>query len=289
MAEVFAIERGGRSFALKVARATPAGEGSPVSAPHTRALRLLTGLVVEEPVDCGEILRAEGKYLRAVGSPAVVRCLDEEELRDGDEVRHALLLERLEGPTLWQAVRSKRSPGLAAVVEVVNCLLDLREKTGEPWHGDITASNVLLDESIRLIDPAASGWLRDEDDVLDLLLATPECDPWLSGSEVAGVGSLIATVTTGAHLLHRASPDRPRRALSDELRAKLQRASRNSRGGWTVNIPYIPLPSEVAPAMPQEVEALCLACLGLARNSEQLTTTAEPSLEKVLSVLRPFV
>lgn len=247
--------------ALKLARESVAAQ--PPEPLATHELWFHTGSIGRWAPDPAEIIAAEARALDAVQHPAFPRLLASGPAEGGAPAY--LATEWIEGAN-GRAAPERLT--LARVAEVARALADVASALA--YHGDIKPENLLVDATGRthILDPSSGAAERDENGELLSMLATPSYNPFLLPSDVPALGLVLAEVLTGRQLLleSRCAVPRP---VGPVLERDLG-AARGLGHGHAEHLRSLPLPRELNPAIPAELEAIALRCLGLGLQGEVL-------------------
>jgi eukaryotic-like serine/threonine-protein kinase len=206
-------------------------------------------------------LRREADALEALAHPVIMRCFD----AVLDPPHPHVLVEHLEGPTLRELLRSRRTLPAQRVrslgMSVASALHYMAE---EGWlHLDLKPSNILMGDPPRVIDLSLARTLERAARVREPIgtnayMAPEQCEP--SGelspaSDVWGLGATLYQALAGWRPFPKATPEERFPQLHQQAR---------------------PLP----PQVPRELSAVVLACL-------RPDPARRPSAGKLFELLRP--
>jgi serine/threonine protein kinase len=282
--EVYAVEAASGPAVLKIARTEvlPA-EGVTNGVFFAEGRERHTGSFGRWPVRPNEVVEAEARVLGGIRHPAFPRRLDEGEA-DG---RRWLLETAFEGRTFREALYRDAALEPRHIGQVARALIEARDAGALALHGDLKPDNLLLDAegAVRVLDPSSGLLVQNPFGEPERLFTTPLYNPGLIASDVPSLGLLLAEVLCRRPLLLEIPSEGPSRA-GEGLEAWLARA--RAVGSGSEHLPRLArlrTPSELAPGVDPELEALALACLGLELEDGRLERVEPPTLDDVAAAL----
>jgi serine/threonine protein kinase len=261
---------GGLTRAVKVPkRADELGAGTaPTGVALTGVFAWATGALREVKPDTSELLRVQFDMLSEIGSPDLIGV--EELAVEAGSAWYAM--ELVEGQTLRQLLGTARDASKTArkrrarvAAELAACLRRLEQNPSFRYHGDLKPDNVIVSgERVVLIDPGYYGPLRDADGhVSDCIVTTPTYYPWLDPREdLLAFGLVLWELLLGYQPLSRIQP--PETVSSRRTGPELVRlAMMRHFGPYFTSLMHLPLPCDLDPMMPIQLEETLLKAIRL--------------------------